>query len=360
VSKVSGGKSLELDRRIPDVGRIKRRSGTSSARVFRRLNDMITDLHEAGRLDVLRAIRDQLVTPLAVYDGFRIHGVKLPSAESTQPLKETMEAWYADYPCSDRHRQGFQQTLRYLLALPVRGKTAHDVGDIPALLERLRVQMNKDGRASSFNKARVHCLAFLRSTLKRHHPLWVAVSAVEMLPVSPEGRGIARTVGEVKRAAQIANTRDAGYGTLFLAMALTGMGPKEAHAAWEVLTDRVAIHGTKREGRDRIVPLVLPALYAGQLPAITIGYDRFYHRLRDALSGSVLPYDARRSFAHWMEEAGIPRTRRKLYMGHAGTDSLDRYERHEITQFLAADAARLTTYIEANMTPATTETGRAA
>lgn len=32
------------------------------------------------------------------------------------------------------------------------------------------------------------------------------------------------------------------------------MGPKEYDGAWEVGVDRVAIHGTKRDSRDRIVP----------------------------------------------------------------------------------------------------------
>ena len=93
---VSGkGKSLELDRRLPGVGRIKRRSSTSDKRTHRRLNTMLTDLHEAGRetLDILRAIRDGVTPPLAVYDTFRIHGVKLPSAEGTQPVVQTMTAW---------------------------------------------------------------------------------------------------------------------------------------------------------------------------------------------------------------------------------------------------------------------------
>jgi hypothetical protein len=43
----------------------------------------------------------------------------------------------------------------------------------------------------------------------------------------------------------------------------------------------------------------------------------------------------------WMEDAEIPRTRRRLYLGHSAQDVTDRYEKREITAFLAEDRDRL-------------------
>ena len=42
-----------------------------------------------------------------------------------------------------------------------------------------------------------------------------------------------------------------------------------------------------------------------------------------------------------MEEAGIPRARRRLYMGHGARDVTDLYEVHRVTSFLREDTARL-------------------
>jgi integrase len=73
---------------------------------------------------------------------------------------------------------------------------------------------------------------------------------------------------------------------------------------------------------------------------------RLHHRtfedhVRDRTDRHVQPYDLRRCFARWMESAGIPRIRRKMYMGHATGDVTELYERHELEAYLAADAAKL-------------------
>jgi hypothetical protein len=52
-----------------------------------------------------------------------------------------------------------------------------------------------------------------------------------------------------------------------------------------------------------------------------------------------------------MEEAGIPRTRRRLYLGHGAKDVTDLYEVHDVTAYLAEDAARLGRYLDESVTP---------
>ncbi len=73
--------------------------------------------------------------------------------------------------------------------------------------------------------------------------------------------------------------------------------------------------------------------------------ERLRHYMREA-GTPFRPYDMRRAYIHWMEEAGIPRTRRKLYAGHGAKDTTDLYERHEVTAFLLEDAKRLTRYLK--------------
>ena len=62
-------------------------------------------------------------------------------------------------------------------------------------------------------------------------------------------------------------------------------------------------------------------------------------------SRDLTPYDLRRSYANWLEAAGIPRTRRRLYLGHGAGDVTGLYETHEVAAFLADDAQRLREYV---------------
>jgi hypothetical protein len=58
-------------------------------------------------------------------------------------------------------------------------------------------------------------------------------------------------------------------------------------------------------------------------------------------------YDARRAYAHWLEEAGIPRARRKLYLGHGRRDVTDDYEMGELGRYLQEDGRALRAYVTA-------------
>lgn len=121
-------------------------------------------------------------------------------------------------------------------------------------------------------------------------------------------------------------------------MAATGIHAEEYWGDWSVLGDRVHVEGTKRGGRRRDVPLVIAPVRA------TIVRRTFENRLRRR-SRALQVYDLRRTYANWMESAGIPRTRRRMYLGHGERDVTDLYERHEVAAFLVEDAKRLWTYL---------------
>jgi len=66
----------------------------------------------------------------------------------------------------------------------------------------------------------------------------------------------------------------------------------------------------------------------------------FEDKLRERTS-EFTAYDLRRTYSNWLESAGVPRTRRRLYLGHGARDVTDFYESHEVTAFLREDAERL-------------------
>jgi hypothetical protein len=46
-----------------------------------------------------------------------------------------------------------------------------------------------------------------------------------------------------------------------------------------------------------------------------------------------------------MVEAGVPRPRRKLYLGHSADDITALYEWQEVREYLTKDAERMRTYL---------------
>ena len=122
-------------------------------------------------------------------------------------------------------------------------------------------------------------------------------------------------------------------------MASTGMGAGEYWGRWHLQGDRIHIEGTKRAGRVRDVPLVTP-------PAVPRMHRRTFEDGVRERSRDLTPYDLRRSYANWLEAAGIPRARRRLYLGHSAGDVTDLYEMHEVAALLVDDARRLTSLLE--------------
>lgn len=327
--------TLRIDRWFKGVGRIHRASGTTDAKVKRKIERMLRALFEDGRLDVLRAIRDGHVSFLQVYDAYQRRSLgDLPIGNTMPELSSTMKTWIEnatpDY--SKKHLDNLETARRYL----ERKDKAARVADLPRLLDELRNTLGRS-HARSFNLLRASALAFVRSTLKKSHPLYIACAAVEPRVVQ-------------KRLPRAQLTPDAMRGffpnpetdvidAISWALVTTGMGAKEYWGRWHIQTDRIHIDGTKRGGRVRDVPLV-------RSPAVPkLSRDRYERRFRERMQKRVTPYDLRRTYAQWLESAGIPRARRRMYLGHGTKDVTDLYEQHQVAAFLIADAATLAAFL---------------
>jgi integrase len=323
--------TIELRRRFRGVT-IRVASGTHSAKMAAKLDGMLLTLADSGRLDVLRAIQKRHLSPMEVWEHFRSGRLaELPSPAALKALKPTWEKWARTVRVSDSHRLDVAMYGKRFLAAG-----AVTVRDLPEAVKQYRETCAARGKAVSFNRARAAALAFLRDVLGRRDSLYADIQDVETL--KPGARKV--TGGQTPaKAIAIAQKLPADCGRDWLVMCLTGMGPKEYEGAWESEGEAgLRIHGTKRRDRDRLIPRVLATV---PRPARSV-YNLREH-MREAHVG-VTPYDGRRTFAHAMEEAGIPRARRKAYLGHAAGDSTDLYERHEVLGFLPEDRNRIQVY----------------
>jgi integrase len=329
--------TLILDRVFPVIGRIKRATGTTKPSVKRKMSEMLTDLYEQGRLDLLREIRDGRLPLMEVYDAYRRHALdELPTGPEARPLATTMRAWIdklePGVDCSPEHIVSLGQSLMKLTDAELTGFAEPRIADLPAILDALRDSLGKP-HPRWFNLVRSAASGFVRATMKKDHRLWAAISAVEVRKVPKPPPRPDLTVEWMRNVFPAPDT-DAQDACAW-AMALTGMGPKEYWGRWELMADRIRIYGTKRDARVRDVPLVQP------IAVPQISREAFRQRLEHRTKQAVTPYDFRRTFARWMERAGVMRSRRKYYLGHAAGDVTSLYEAHEIDGYLVSDAQLL-------------------
>jgi hypothetical protein len=328
--------TLLLDRIFPGVGRVKKASGTTVVKTRNKMNRMLTTLYEDGRLDILRAIRDGQLTPMEVYSAFQRKALhELPLADSAKHLSESMSQWIQSLrvplEVSAKHKSSLETSRRYF----VRTKPNARVTDIPAILETLRESLGRE-YPTSFNLARAAALAYVRSTLKKSHPLWLQCSAVEKRKVKRAVKP--QPLSKEQMLGFFPNRESDPVDAIAWGMYLTGMGAEEYWGKWNVLKDRVHIAGTKRKGRIRDVPLL-------EAPSVPTMHRRTFEDKVRGRSTAFTVRDFRRSYANNLEAAGVPRTRRRLYLGHGAGDVTDLYELHEVAAFLIEDGARIRTFL---------------
>jgi hypothetical protein len=327
--RTSPGGTFEIDRRY-SVGRIRRASGTRSPKLFAKLLLMLEELE--AKPTYLQAIRDGRMSVLDVWGAYQRYGLsRLPSFDAGRPLEATLDAWLARAELAGPSRRSYRSHTRRLLALAPRNAT---VGDVARLVAKYRDQ----APAVTFNRTRAVMRSFVAKGLGLGHydELYREVSAVRPKRESPRG-GHPQTPEQARAIAEALGR----YGGMWWTLCTTGMsGGVEGpyfRDRFTVALDRIEIHGTKRPGRERIVPRLATPIRA------LCPYKAFRKLL--AAEG-VTPNDGRRTYEAWLEGAGIPKARRRRYLGHGVEDMTDLYgDGYPLDEFLAGDAERVLAYI---------------
>jgi len=354
----SGKGTLIIDV-VTHVGRIKRASGTMEPPVLKKLKGMITALAGSTHAEYVRAIRDGQMTPLEVYDLYRVHGAdKMPTMDAIKGLGAALDAWIKDAECGERHRAAHKTMRRRIME---KAKPDAAVKDLPSLLEGVRTRYKTHKKHAAFNRIRASALSFARDTLRRSHPIYGSIIEVPGLRERKLRENNPQTPDQI--TALVAKLTTEADRAAVWGMALTGMGPGEWYGKWALKPDRIHIDGTKREARVRDIPRVMVERFSvggvatkpPKSKTVEWPIRQFAEALKLASGGDVQPYDLRRTYAHWMEESGIIRTRRRQYMGHSTGDVTERYERSVVAAYLAEDAERLTNWINAQLTQHTVE-----
>jgi hypothetical protein len=338
-----------IDRWFPGKIHIKRVSGTDDAKTHKAILAMLDMLVRKGRLDLIRAIAEGVVHPLDVYDRYRTDKLdQLPSAETMRALWNVgerigvAEEWRQKIKAPHRAK-----SVRYswsgLQAMPQ--KVGASLDALPTLLELYRDACEASGTAQMFKNARNNVRAFLRDTVGMTHPLYLAVKEIEPLDVERES-GHPFTAGSLTVfLAAMEAQHGPSYAAMARSLALSGMRPTEYWGEWLPVSDTVVRIRTAKQRKGKIKyrlvftvePLVRPSC----------ARRTFEDKVRE-VTRAHKAYDLRRTFMHLMEQAKIQRTRRRLYLGHSVGDVGDRYEEHEVDEYLEHDRKALARYLAAH------------
>lgn len=326
--------TLPIDLQMRGVGRLHLRSGTSKKRVRDAMKEMLRTLNQIGRQDVLRDIRDGKVTVMEVYERYRTGKLEqLPTGDLMRPLEAAWTDWLEGKEIADLTRHDYEEAWKRLGA-----SGGSLMTELPTLLQAHRKASMKV-RARSFNKDRAAFLAFLNATLGDAHWLHAACKRVATLKV-PKERKMPYNPQTVEQVRSLAGAMEPHHARTLWGICLTGMRPEEFFEqrknTWSLEAELVRIHGTKSPAAARVCPRI------GLIVKPSTGRLAFYRHLRAKSSNTVTPYDLRRTYAQWMDNAGIKQFRQDFYFGHGPKDLGALYKRmRECLPYIREDAAAL-------------------
>lgn len=327
------GGPFRFDRSFPGVGNINRSSRTKSLKTFHRLNDLLTELWEDARVDVLRDIRSGRVTAQEVYDQRRkrkpYDGTSVILARR---LEDEVARWVPRSAEAERSRKRYRVSWDHLLRLLPANVTAADL----ARVDWRSVRRRWKGGPADWNRMRSAVSRFLSMTLAdKYHPHRRAVMAQLTRAKEPKGRLPDINAALFWRVVAAVPER---VRACYVTMAALGVGPSEYLSLEEhhllPHTRQVRVPGTKSEERDRLLVVGEEAwrwVNQGVPSPVRYKWLRIHFKRAAAACGSpgLRLYDLRHLRAMMLSDDGIPEAEIATVMGHTSVQTTRIYTRQK-------------------------------
>ena len=316
------------------IGHIRKASGTNDAKRHRQYVTMLHDLCFKRRQDVVQLWLDGKQSLPEIWAHYQPGGdFAFPSAADLELLAPQLTEWVSRHDVTEHTREAYEAHTKSLIALQPHAI----IRDLPDMVRRARKEYAD--RAQTFKGIIVVARVFLAATVGKHHPLYIEVGGIPNLRLTPKRHKRPKTVQE---AQEIRQRLPGAGGDLWWSLCTTGMRPFSEYTShkWRIDGHKIVITSGKG-GKIRAVPLISTPIPSDML---RVTFNSQLMKLRKQ-GIQVTPYDARRSYANWLEAARVPRTRRKLYLGHGPKDVTDLYEWHEVDTFVQEDRERLREFI---------------
>lgn len=345
--------------------KVRRASGTNDPRTFQDVVKTLDSLVVAGRIDLVQAVADGAIRPLELHEKARSGSLPViaGTGPNVAPTTTLLTQAVADFLATKTAGELYMKDLRSNIDRIV-DRAFEDFGPrpklscLPSVLASLRTEYQAAGHRSSFNTLRGAALALARGSRKQPSALWEQVLSVDRFKIDDDDRREHRpfTVVEAKSIRDLLNEKKNHAGEMFWALCITGMRPKEYFdKAWSLHPHRepyyIDIRGTKTKSAKRKIPLIEASMVKPSMAYTT--FSRLFRKIVAPFERTAKGelrwtlYDARRSYAVWSEAAGIPRSRRRYYMGHSKEDITAHYEQTKMEDIFMEDAVALRRYIPA-------------
>lgn len=335
--------AFQFDRRFSGVGRIKKSSGTTSVREFRRRDALLSKLYETSALEVLRAFKAGRITIEEIVEADRGNdaALSLQRLATTQRLVPAMEKALPRMGTASETRARYDRSLAKLLRL-VPALAGQRVADLAGVDWQTMSDAWTDS-AADWNHLRRAVSRFLTVHLQdKYHPL-----RRQIVSRIPQKKETPRAPDQsVESFLRLLNAMPAPARPCFMAMALTGMRPSEYvdadASALRPETMSVAVGGKSGDGivyltaeGFALVKAAIPCPLAKAAPKGTPTnkkprYRKMYRLYRKAqrdtgVTGLRL-HDIRHLFGQTAADANVPTVQTQAQLRHSDPRMTRRYE----------------------------------
>lgn len=336
------------------IGPVNVSLGTTSERDAAAIEASILTLPDNEGESLLVELKNRIRSPLEIHRLVQSQKLKkYPKLADAESMSDALNNWIEKAtkrdgrPLSPFTRKSYQRVIDTLTKFA--GPTA-TIRDLPDVLTRYRQKCLSDTEAPKNRtvvKTRMILLSFARSTQKdgTSSDLYIAIKKVETAPAGRKRPMNAMMVWQVRG---ILSKLPERWKNVAWAMVCLGMGETEYRSGFDVLEDRVIVHGSKNDNRKRRTVPKISTFKKERLPNVL--HD-FRKALSDASNGKVRPYDFRGTFRLWMKEAGIPDERARRYFGHVTQSVEQGYLTTNVDNFLRDDTQKLVQYLKDNWEP---------
>lgn len=332
--RISKGGSFRIDRRFRGVGRIALASGTTSKQTLAKLNNLLTELYEDGRLEILRGIRDRQWTIQEVLQAKRSGHLPYLASELilNRRLWETVWDWVPRSAAAKGTRQRYRVSFKALERSRVLAPGA-SVADLKRV-DWAVVHRGWKGGPADWNRLRSAVSRFLSMTLRdKYHPVRREIMA--RFPRAQESTGRVPDISP-ELFWDVVNRTPEYLRPSYVTLAATGLRVGEYLAMQEhhlqPFTQSVLVPGTKTAGSEdvmRIGDAVWPWVRAA-IPS-PVRYKCLYTHWKSACKDAGAPnltlHDLRHFYGQILTDAGRPEVSVQHGLRHADARMTRRYTR---------------------------------
>lgn len=310
-SKPSG--SLVLDLRLGALGRIQKRTGYDNKKDLERLKDAIKGLRLRDEHDLIRAWTRDEVSNHEILSAYQTGHVHQDYLIRKRPLLPSIRDWVS----SSHYVPENNRIYGHLLNRLEKTLTGHLLGDAPKVLSDIRAGYKKTQSTTDFNKLRKIILSYLKNNSpdKTDSLLYQQVRKVSAFSTDTHKRKNLHKPFDPNNLdflLEEENIPSIGRDWIYW-LCLHGLRPKEFwHDGWELgssgAIQYVQVWGKKTKGAERKIPLLYTPPSEDLIPMPTI--RRYLSKLGRS------PYDCRRTYLVWLDNAKVPRNVIARWAGH--------------------------------------------